>query len=240
MQAQTEYQSQQKYSTIIKQIYQKDGAIGFYRGMIPPILGSIVFRSSQFAIVEAVAQISEGNKMLTSEIPYTIGLQPKVIFGGMAAGFVRSILECPFENAKIKRQTNQTWRFDGMYRGFQMTLCKNLGLITSYFIIFDSFKRNTNLMSSKIGQFIVSGTAACVSFWLIYPLDFIKSQIQSECKGLGDSPKERVKIAIQNHGNLGFYRGILAGSYCIFFRNGVAMIAMQEAQKVIQQLGLLD
>ena len=36
------------------------------------------------------------------------------------------------------------------------------------------------------------------------------------------------------------YRGIIAGSQCIFFRNGVAMIVMQYALKMLKDMGLTD
>ena len=40
---------------------------------------------------------------MTMKIPYTGGLEPRTILGGFNAGLVRSVLECPFEYAKIKR-----------------------------------------------------------------------------------------------------------------------------------------
>lgn len=46
MQAQTEYFHKGGYISTVKQVYQKEGVIGFYRGWIPPVIGSIVYRSS--------------------------------------------------------------------------------------------------------------------------------------------------------------------------------------------------
>lgn len=42
---------------------------------------------------------------MTQKIPCTAGLEPRVIAAGLVAGFIRSILECPFEYAKVNRQT---------------------------------------------------------------------------------------------------------------------------------------
>lgn len=40
---------------------------------------------------------------MTKKIPYTAGLEPRVIAGGLVAGLARSVMECPFEYAKVKR-----------------------------------------------------------------------------------------------------------------------------------------
>jgi len=40
---------------------------------------------------------------MTRKIPYTMGLEPRVIVAGLLAGFTRSIIECPFEYAKVNR-----------------------------------------------------------------------------------------------------------------------------------------
>ena len=46
MQAQTEFLSnKQGMVSIIKQVYKKEGPIGFYRGCVPPFFGSIIYRS---------------------------------------------------------------------------------------------------------------------------------------------------------------------------------------------------
>jgi len=37
----------------VKGVYRHDGLIGFYRGCVPPFFGSIMYRSLQFAILDA-------------------------------------------------------------------------------------------------------------------------------------------------------------------------------------------
>lgn len=62
MQAQTDFFSpNQSYTSIVKQVYLKDGPIGFYRGCVPPLFGSIIFRSLQFSAFEAVYSKCETN-----------------------------------------------------------------------------------------------------------------------------------------------------------------------------------
>ena len=38
---------------------------------------------------------------MTSKIPYSFGVEYRLIVGALAAGFVRTCIECPFEYAKV-------------------------------------------------------------------------------------------------------------------------------------------
>lgn len=87
----------------VKEIWNKEKIFGFYRGAAYPLVGSIIFRSLQFSVFESVFTYFKDNKTLTKEIPYTLGLQPRVIAGGVCAALVRSVIECPFEYAKVKK-----------------------------------------------------------------------------------------------------------------------------------------
>ena len=42
------------------------------------------------------------------------------------------------------------------------------GLMTSYFIMFDSVRRNTHALQTSTGQFFASGCCATLAFWLIW------------------------------------------------------------------------
>jgi len=46
-------QGKSSYFRTIENVYKTEGAIGFYRGWIPPFMGSILYRSTQFAVFEA-------------------------------------------------------------------------------------------------------------------------------------------------------------------------------------------
>ena len=38
----------------VRDVYTKEGPVGFYRGWLPPFLGSVVYRSVQFSVFEAL------------------------------------------------------------------------------------------------------------------------------------------------------------------------------------------
>lgn len=112
--------------------------------------------------------------------------------------------------------------------------------MTSYFCQIDSYRRNTTAFDTKIGQFLASGSAAMIGFWLIWPLEVLKNITQAETKNVGNTNLERARYIMKTQGVKGFYRGIIPGSQSVFLRNGAAMIMMQYAQKKLTQLGFRD
>jgi solute carrier family 25 carnitine/acylcarnitine transporter 20/29 len=93
------------YIPTITNVFKQEGAVGFYRGWMPPFVGSVVYRSVQFAVFEACYTKWKDSEMLLREIPGTFGLQYRVVLAGFVASSARAIIECPFEYAKVKRQT---------------------------------------------------------------------------------------------------------------------------------------
>jgi len=84
-------------------------------------------------------------------------------------------------------------------------------------------------MSSPVGQFLVSGGAACSGFFMIWPLEVLKNLAQAETKGVGNTMGERASHIWRTQGIRGFWRGFIPGGQSVFLRNGAAMIVMQKA-----------
>ena len=83
----------------------QEGPIGFYRGCVPPFFGSVLYRSVQFSVFEAFYTKWEKNESMQQTIPGTGGLEWRTVCAGFLGGSTRSFIECPFEYAKVKRQT---------------------------------------------------------------------------------------------------------------------------------------
>ena len=98
----------------------------------------------------------------------------------------------------------------------------------------DACKRN-GLTSSALGQFICSGGAALVGFWIVWPFETLKNQAQA---GIGGSVLDKVRN--MPGGPLGLYRGIVPGSISVFSRNGAAMIVLSKLNKKIDEWGLRE
>ena len=92
----------------VRQIYQHNGLIGFYRGFVPPLLGSVMYRGLQFSAYSGCYSYCGQYDFLSTEIPYTGGLQPRVLLGGFAAGATRAAIESPLDFIKLRAQIGQS------------------------------------------------------------------------------------------------------------------------------------
>jgi len=87
----------------IKNVYNVEGFVGFYRGWMPPFIGSVIFRSMQFTVYDIVHTRSGKIDGMKEKIPFSGGIEWRILLAGFTAGSVRSLIECPFEYAKVKR-----------------------------------------------------------------------------------------------------------------------------------------
>lgn len=213
-----------------RHIFVNNGISGFYRGCIPPMWGSVVYRSCQFSVFEAMYTLLGDNKSMITSYGY-FGLEPRVVIAGLTASTARSIIEAPIEYAKVQGQTGQVWRFSDLYRGAHLQWLRTGPMMTFYFISVDTLRRKTNLMSTTWGQFLISGGSAAVGFILVWPFETLKNRTQAGVDSKGSSMWDNMKRT----GITGLYRGIVPGVASVFLRNGAAMLVMQKAQKSIRE-----
>lgn len=80
-----------------------------------------------------------------------------------------------------------------MFLGLKEQYPRSTILMTMYFCLVEIARKNTNLMSSPVGQFFVSGGAALTGFLFIWPLEVLKNLAQAETKGMGDTSMARAQ-----------------------------------------------
>ncbi|XP_064627000.1 uncharacterized protein LOC135487308 [Lineus longissimus] len=240
MQAQAGFERNGMAQTFLKTL-KTQGPVGLYRGCIPPLWGSGLFRSAQFAVFEGVYTYLDNN-FGKAELPLTAGLQVRVVLGGAIASTCRAIIETPLEYAKIRRQTQQSWKFRALYTGFGVTWCRTMGLMGTYFILLDSSRRHCSELFKRplLGPFMLSGVAATLAWWIVWPLEYMKSQVQGNY-GKNIPVVKRMRFVIKEKGSfLALYRGLWPGTIRSFLANGTSMIVMQWAQRKVSKLGLRD
>lgn len=249
MQAQEGFLKGSSMIQSFQRVFQKEGIRGLYRGCLSPLFGSGLYRSAQFSIYEGLyTKWGRDNDAAGQDIPwqqheilFTSGLQYRVLMASFVGSFGRSLIESPIEYVKVKRQTGQSWQFMHLYKGFGVQWIRTWGLMTTYFIIIDNIRRKSDLMTYPAGQFLASGFASCVGFWVIWPFEVLKNQVQADTE-VGTTGKkvtlmDRARLLIKDQGIKGLYRGIVPGTIRAMIANGVSMIAMIWAQKKITQLG---
>eukprot|EP00118_Oscarella_pearsei_P004581 m.19850 g.19850 ORF g.19850 m.19850 type:complete len:299 (+) comp27914_c0_seq6:193-1089(+) len=227
----------------------------FCSGALPPLMGSGIYRSVQFAVFEAAYTYMDNTFASETALPVLQGLQLRVIIGGLLSATSRAIIETPLEFAKVRRQTGQTWNISQVYQvdlyliicsrllcmmqGFTVTWIRTAGLMTSYFITVDYLRRTKpDFFKSVLGPFFISGVAATAAWWLVWPFENMKSQVQA---GYGGKMPlwRRLRLTVKEKGGFfALYRGIGPGSIRSFLANGSSMLVMQWAQRKVSQLGL--
>eukprot|EP00927_Polykrikos_kofoidii_P067509 TRINITY_DN62997_c0_g1_i1.p1 TRINITY_DN62997_c0_g1~~TRINITY_DN62997_c0_g1_i1.p1 ORF type:complete len:303 (-),score=44.34 TRINITY_DN62997_c0_g1_i1:73-930(-) len=226
---------------VIKRVWRTEGVVGFFRGVIPPFCGSSVYRSTQFAVFEAVYTRMKGTGLDTATIPHTGGLAWGTVVAGVCGASSRAVIESPIEYAKVKRQTGQTWQVREAYQGFSMQLPRTTGIMTVIFCSVDSVRRwsDGKALSNPTGQFLTWGGCSAFGFWINWPLETLKNQLQAgtTIEGIAGKPTLRQRVDALG-GPLGLYRGIVPGTISVFLRNGAAAVVMGYANKQIAAWGL--
>ncbi|ESP05693.1 hypothetical protein LOTGIDRAFT_152560 [Lottia gigantea] len=240
MQAQSGFEKTNMINTFIK-TFKAQGIKGLYRGCIPPLWGSGIYRSAQFAVFEAV-YTHQDQSFGKYELPGTGGIQLRVLTAGMCASTIRAIIETPLDYAKVRGQISKKWQLSQVYTGFGVTWARTMGLMCTYFILVDSGRRHFPEQFKKplIGPFLTSGIAATLAWWIVWPLEYMKCQVQCDY-GKNVSVLERMKIIIKERGGFfGLYRGLMPGTIRSFLANGTSMIVMVTAQRKVTEWGLRD
>ena len=189
MQVQTGFENRTMMRSFVKTV--KDlGLRGLYRGWVPPFCGSIIFRSSQFAVFEAVYTYLD-SPFARYEIPLTGGIQLRLIAGAVGAGTVRAVIETPLEYAKVRRQIQKTWKLRDLHRGFVLTWSRTVGLWCTYIILFDSL---TEAFSTDTLQFCtrsILNAGSSDHYWLV---DGLAARVH-EIPGPGRRETEAVSLS---------------------------------------------
>ncbi|CAD5119835.1 DgyrCDS8418 [Dimorphilus gyrociliatus] len=240
MQAQKGFEKRGMFETLLKTL-KNQGIRGLYRGCIPPLWGSGLYRSSQFAVFEAAYTYMD-NPVFRKEIPGSFGLQTRVVLAGLLGSTARAIIETPLEYVKIRGQTQQGWKLRNIYTGFSVTWTRTLGLMTTYFILVDSGRRHfpEHFSRPMLGPFLTSGIAASMAWLLVWPIEYMKAQVQGDY-GKRQSSWKRLKETFSSRGGFfGLYRGLLPGVMRSFISNGSSMVVMVAAHRKVSEWGLRD
>jgi solute carrier family 25 (mitochondrial carnitine/acylcarnitine transporter), member 20/29 len=153
--------------TAVKTIYTREGLAGFYKGFLPPLLGSMAFRGLLFSAYAGAYAACEHVPILHEPMPYTGGLRPSVLIGATVASFARAAIESPLDFIKVRimlgKHTMDSSHANTsapstassikdsakhfvqspvstvrhLYHGFTPTLLRTMGLLGSFFVMVD-------------------------------------------------------------------------------------------------------
>lgn len=235
---------------VAKTVFANEGARGFYRGMVPILLSTGAQKSALFAAYSGSRRWCEtsGVPWLVNPIPCTGGLSPAILVGGLAAGTARTVVETPFELAKVRTQTGGSFRTAGaslvsvgqlreLYTGATATWARGTLMLTSFFVLCDySVKAAPDLFAQPVlGGFLKGGVCATTAWAIAWPLEVVKSRVQSAPgSGIKTSSGTLASLSciVRDSGVKGLYRGFLPGALRSFVANGAGMAVYQFTQSL--------
>ena len=244
-------------------IWRAEGITGFYRGFLPMLAGSMVYRGALFSAYSAAYAGCEHVSVLNEPIPFTGGLRPSVLVGAMAAAATRATLESPLDFIKVRRQIGKDAMTDAviqghqpllrsvvaspvasirhLYHGYMPTLFRTMGLVGSFFIMVDySVRYIPDVVNAPLfGPFFKGSVCATCAWVVAFPFETTKSVIQSDTTGrykeMRNATWKVMREIYAKKGLNGLYRGLGPGAGRSFFANGASMVAYAWLQDTLRK-----
>ncbi|KAJ7782412.1 mitochondrial carrier domain-containing protein [Mycena maculata] len=246
-------------------ILKNEGPLAFYKGTLTPLLGIGVCVSIQFAVLEnvkrhfAVRNLSkgtsgEGGATLSGDQLFTAG-----VLAGVANGFVSG----PVEHIRIRLQTQSSTKpeykgpFDaikkiysahgipGVFKGQGVTLVREAAGYGVYFLAYEKLVQRemakTGIKRDELSPVnaVLYGAAAGYALWaVIYPIDMIKSRMQTD--GFTAATGQKYKSSIdcvrtvwRAEGIAAFTRGLTPTLIRSPFANGATFLGFEMASRLL-------
>tara|TARA_B110000971_G_scaffold214631_1_gene246988 strand:+ start:1693 stop:2358 length:666 start_codon:yes stop_codon:yes gene_type:complete len=178
---------------------------GLYRGMIYPMCGSGIFNSIQFGTYQYLNDIYHNN-----------------MIAGLGAGLLSGMILCPIDVLKINKQIkNKSYKKLHLYRGLYATCGRE---IPSTYIYFTTYYSSMNYLekNNEMNAFLSGGIAGVLSWFFTFPIDVVKTRIQSY-------QFDTIGSAI-NHGNL--WNGLTVCLVRAFIVNGTGFVVYNKLSNI--------
>lgn len=238
----------QSTAECIKGTLAKDGLTGFYRGVMPPLLGV----TPMFAV--SFWGYDLGKKIVTS----FMGRKPDqfTIADISTAGFLSAIpttgVAAPFERVKVMMQVQsgaktsmasvirEMYRTGGLrsiFKGSAATLARDGPGSALYFATYEYVKQKLSSPGENLSLFAISvaGGSAGIAMWLgVFPIDTIKSTQQSS--NVNISISTATKNIYKKGGIKAFFPGVGPSLARSFPANAATFVGVELAKDFLEKL----
>lgn len=218
----------------LRQTINEGGVLALWRGLPPPLIGSVFYRSFQFGAYTFSHSFLKDEPWARATIPWTAGLEVRVLICGAIATSARAVIETPLELLKVRAQLGAAWpHARELYTGFALTWSRLYIALGTFFVIVDSADRHAPLIFTTpvVGPFLKGGVAATCGWILAWPLETLKSLRQSGSDGR--SALESLRYILKTRGVSGLYRGIGPGIARSVIGNGAAVLAFDTCKSCL-------
>lgn len=226
----------------------KDGLLGFYRGVMPPLLGV----TPMFAV--SFWGYDMGKKLVASYTGKKV--EDFTIAEISTAGFISAIpttgVAAPFERVKVMMQVQsgakssmasvvaemyRTGGFRSIFKGLAATLARDGPGSALYFATYEYVKQALSSPGQDLSLLAVSvaGGSAGVAMWLgVFPIDTIKSTQQSS--NVNISIATATKNIYSKAGIKGFFPGVGPALARSFPANAATFVGVEVAKSFLEKL----
>jgi len=241
-------------SSSASKIYVNDGVLGFYKGTLSPLVGVSLCVSIQFGANEYAKRMMKSYTK-SSQLPV-----PVLAMCGGFAGFCNAFVASPIELIRIKLQAQkagthkftgsvQTLKYlyshhgiSGVFQGLNSTILREVPAYFTYFGVYEwlmqkAVKTHKGRDQIPLYKISIFGALAGCCLWLsIFPLDVIKSRIQSDTitnskyKSITDCASQ----IYAEQGSAGFYRGIKPCMLRGIFANTATFITFEKVNQYLK------
>eukprot|EP00277_Geminigera_cryophila_P009257 CAMPEP_0179405718 /NCGR_PEP_ID=MMETSP0799-20121207/450_1 /TAXON_ID=46947 /ORGANISM="Geminigera cryophila, Strain CCMP2564" /LENGTH=275 /DNA_ID=CAMNT_0021176613 /DNA_START=24 /DNA_END=851 /DNA_ORIENTATION=+ len=242
MQADAAYKGTGAIATA-KSIMKAEGFRGFWRGLVPPLMGSTAYRGVLFAGYSAAFAACQ-DTALAKPVPGSGGLAPAVLVGAVTAASCRTAVETPLELIKVRRMLGQPWMTGNtvaslfslkqvreLYKGSSATLARSTGMLVTFFTLLDYTTRffPVAIATPIVGPFIKGGLCTTIGWAVAWPAEVVKSRVQGDTTGTlaKKSTLQLIRDISRQEGFRGLYRGFAPGACRSFVANGASMVVYQ-------------
>lgn len=233
--------SQVSIISAVRSTFSEQGVLGFYRGIASPLLSLTVLNTMNFSVYAFNCKLLglSPNRSIVAHMEE--GFEWRYGIAGACAGPLAAVISTPFELVKTKMQIGRSRQssvmnynsiqmarsilktngFQGLYQGHIVNVTREMIFLSTYFITYENSKSfflklfpSDSSRSTVIAIPIAGGVSGALGWFISFPLDNIKSNIQTmelTRKELFER-KSAMTVAtelLQRRGLLGLYSGVL-------------------------------
>ncbi len=158
----TVYQnSNETIANTIKQIYYKNGYIGFFQASLPAISSQIISTSSKYYFYNLIKEKrgTDSKDIISNSI------------NGALGGILGSLFSHPFDVSKNYIQRNEKIKINikTLYQGYSASILKNIVLHSTLFPVYDYYKIKFD------NQILASICTTITCSLIVQPVDYYKT-----------------------------------------------------------------
>ena len=195
----------------IQMMIKDNGIKSFYQGIKSPLYGGIFYNTNMFysyALFDRYISDHEKN-----------GIFYNSFICGSLVGITTTLFECPIDLVKIQMQIDKRKMFwnvlcntkiKTLYRGVIPTVIRNIPASGFYFGVYNYTYNYYKSIDQPLSGSLIAGGSAGLACWLsTYPLDNIKTRIQSDSLVDADRKYRNMMDCIRKTSFRDMWRGFL-------------------------------